>query len=42
MGDDLVLYRTFIPFGRFDRLRLNRPDRLVDNRPVDLQDYVIR
>ena len=35
MGDDLVLYRTFILLGRLDRSRPSQPVRLVDSRPVD-------
>jgi hypothetical protein len=35
MGDDPVLYRTFILLGRLDRSRPSRPDRLIDSRPVD-------
>jgi hypothetical protein len=34
MGNNLVLYRTFILSGRLDRL--------VDSQPVDPQDYVIQ
>jgi hypothetical protein len=35
MDSDPVLYRTFILPGRLNRSRPNRPDRPVDNRPID-------
>jgi hypothetical protein len=41
MGNDPVLYRTFIPLGRLDCLRLSRPDRLVDSRPTGSRDPLV-
>jgi hypothetical protein len=45
MGDDLVLYRTFIPLGRLDRLRPSRPagsrDPLV-TEVAPLRDLILR